>query len=49
MSECDRYEHEWEAWWLGSLDTAAARDMRTHLATGCALCVARSASASEAA
>lgn len=47
MSECDRYEHEWEAWWLGSLDTAAARDMRTHLATGCALCVARSASASE--
>lgn len=47
MRECDRYEHEWEAWWLGSLEAAAARDMRTHLATGCALCVARSASASE--
>lgn len=46
MSACDRYEHEWEAWWLGSLDTAAAHEMRTHLATGCAVCAARSASAS---
>jgi hypothetical protein len=45
MSACDRYEHEWEAWWLGSLDAAAANDVRAHLATGCALCAARSASA----
>jgi hypothetical protein len=45
MSACDRYDYEWEAWWLGSLDAAAANDVRAHLATGCALCAARSASA----
>lgn len=47
MSACDRYEHEWEAWWLGSLDAAAANDVRVHLATGCALCATRSASAAQ--